>query len=125
MAIKTAEKTMSDGKVLKIVLLPALQGIQMSTQLSKVAIPVLATMQRDNADLSEIALSALNNLDELEIEKMILQLFNGSTIDDFPIKPDDYFSGNYGELVTFLSFAIEANFKSFFSTDALSVLNIA
>lgn len=121
MAIKTAEEIIN-GKTVKIVLLKALAGIKITSELSKVVVPAIAALQ-ESGDMSKLAMALTNSLDEVNLEKIITQLFDGATVDDFPIKVDDYFSGNYGELVSFLTFALKANFASFFSVDALSVLN--
>lgn len=122
MSIKTSEKEIN-GKNVKIVLVGALDGIKITTQLSKVLFPVLGVIsmkgEGEPQSVSEIVGAALEHSDELDLEGIIKKLFNGSTVDEFPIKPDEYFSGNYGELVDFLAFALEANFGSFFEAAIL------
>lgn len=118
MAFKQSEKEIN-GKTLKIVLVGALDGIKITTQLSKVLFPVIGAIQGSQKDLSSIAVAALEHIEEVNLENIIKKLFDGATIDDFPIKPDEYFAGNYGELVDFLAFALEANFGSFFEAAIL------
>lgn len=122
MAMKTAEKTINDKEV-KIVLVGAIDGIKMTTQLSKILFPVIGSIRGDSTNISDIAIAALEYADELDLEGIIKKLFDGATVDEFPIKPDTYFSGNYGELVDYLAFALEANFGSFFEAKLLKDLN--
>lgn len=124
MAIKTASTTLN-GKTLSIVLLKSLDGIRMSQQLSKVAIPAITALQ-STGDMVHLANAVVTSLDEIELDKIITKIFEGSTVDSgdgaFPINVDNYFAGNYGELVSFLTFALRANFESFFSVENLSAL---
>lgn len=118
MATKTATKTINEKEVV-IVLVGALDGIKITTQLSKVIFPAMAAMQNGQGSITEVVTSALEHAEEINLEEIIKKLFAAATVDDFPIKPDDYFSGNYGELVDFLAFALEANFGSFFEASFL------
>lgn len=128
MAMKTATETIN-GKEVTIVLLGALDGIKMTTQLSKVIFPAIAALtgkgKEDNsaADFKELVMNALESLEDVDLATIIKKLFDGSTADDFPIKADDYFAGNYGELVDYLAFALEANFGSFFEAKFLKGQN--
>lgn len=118
MAIKTAEKTINDKDV-KIVLVNAFDGIKITTQLSKVIFPVISAVQEKKASINDIAMSALAEADQVDMEYLMKKLFDGATVDDFPIKPEVYFTGNYGEMLDFITFALEANFSSFFSANLL------
>ncbi len=115
---KTSEKQIN-GKDVKIVLVGTLDGIKITTQLAKVVFPVIGTMQSGKKNIVEIVSAALEHADEIDLEFIIKKVFDGATVDEFPIKPDTYFSGNYGELVDFLAFALEANFGSFFEAAIL------
>lgn len=115
---KQAKKTINDKEVV-IALVGAIDGIKITTQLSKVIFPALATLGKDKTDVYTLVGAVLENADEIDLEHIIKKLFEGSTVDDFPIKPDTYFAGNYGELVDFLAFALEANFGSFFEAAIL------
>lgn len=122
MAIKTSEKEIN-GKQVKIVLVGAMDGIKITTQLSKVLFPALGAMNGKENSVSDIVGAALEHSDELDLEGIIKKLFSGSTVNEFPIKPDEYFAGNYGELVDYLAFALEANFGSFFEAAILKSLD--
>lgn len=118
MAFKQVKKEINDKEV-AIVLVGALDGLKITTQLSKVLFPVIAAVKDKKADVVDLVTSALEHTEEIDLESIIKKLFDGATVDDFPIKPDAYFSGNYGELVDFLTFALEANFGSFFEAAIL------
>lgn len=118
MTTKTAERTINDKQV-KIVLLGAIKGIKISTQLSKVVFPAIAAVQEGRGDFKDLIQSAISSLEEVDLSNIIKELFDGATVDEFPIKPDDYFAGNYGELLDFMAFALEANFGSFFESKLL------
>lgn len=118
MAFKQVKKEINDKEV-AIVLVGALDGLKITTQLSKVLFPVIAAVKDKKADVVDLVTSALEHTEEIDLESIIKKLFDGATVDDFPIKPDAYFSGNYGELVDFLAFALEANFGSFFEAAIL------
>lgn len=112
---KTKEKVINDKKVV-IVLLGAKEGLKMATKLSKVVLPTVTKLMESKGKfkLEELVPEVVDKLEELELEDMVVKLFAQSTVNDFPLDPDAYFSGNYGELVDFLAFALEANFASFF-----------
>ena len=123
MSIKTAEKEIN-GKNVKIALVGALEGIKITTQLSKVIFPAIAAMKSGEGNVTDLVAAALEHTDEIDLEGIIKKLFNGATTDEFPIKPDEYFAGNYGELVDYLAFALEANFGSFFEASVLKDQNL-
>lgn len=52
MAIKTAEEIIN-GKTVKIVLLKALAGIKITSELSKVVVPAIAALQ-ESGDMSKL-----------------------------------------------------------------------
>ncbi|AZV02127.1 hypothetical protein Arno162_87 [Pectobacterium phage Arno162] len=132
MAFKSKSQTINDKEVV-IVLVGALEGIKITTQLAKVVLPAISAMQAVAGEapkgsavdlmktsVTDIVSVALENADAVDLDGIIKKLFNGATVNDFPIKPDDYFSGNYGELIDFMAFALEANFGSFFEAAILS-----
>ena len=53
---------------------------------------------------------------------MATLLFQGATVDDFPLNIDTYFQANYGEFIDYLAFALEANFGSFFEASIFKSL---
>lgn len=118
MAVKQIKKDINEKEV-SIVLVGALEGIKITTQLSKVLFPVIAAMKDKKANVVDLVAQALEHTDEIDLEGIIKKLFDGATVDEFPIKPDVYFAGNYGELIDFLAFALEANFGSFFEAAIL------
>ncbi|XAO54237.1 tail assembly chaperone [Yersinia phage vB_YenM_P778] len=115
---KTAKKVIGD-KTVNIILLGTLDGLKMSTKLSKIAMPTVSklfdtTDKKKKINLVEVLPELIGMVDELELGDMVSKLFENATVNDFPLQVDSYFSGNYGELIDFLAFALEANFKSFF-----------
>lgn len=109
-----------DTVTLNIVLLPAAKGIPLATKLMSVAGAALGT---ENSNLISVLYQVSDKIDFFDIAKT---LFAGATVnssqtsfEDMPLNPDKFFSGNYGQLVDFLAFALEANFGSFFESQLL------
>lgn len=111
-----------NGKQLSFVPVGAIEGIKITTQLSKVALPAIEKLQ-ESGDMVQLVNAVIEGLDSIDLNAILLKLFKESTVDGFPIQFDSYFSANYGELVAFLSVIMMENFKSFFSPDALHALN--
>lgn len=115
-----------NGKNVVITLLGAKDGLQMAQKLASTIVPALSGMiagGQSSETFASAAKDLIMSLDEVDLYQMTEKLFNLATVNDFPIKPNDYFSGNYGEYIDFMAFALEANFKSFFSASRLSSLN--
>ena len=100
------ETKMINGKKVTIILLGARDGIRISMKIP----------------FKELVEACFEKVDELDIDAMAETLFQGATVNDFPLKIDSYFQANYGEFIDFLAFALEANFGSFFEASIFKSL---
>lgn len=117
------ESRVINGKKVNIVLLGARDGIKMSMKLGKIVVPTFAQMLSSLTDkdkkevpmvpFKELVEACFDRIEEINLEEMATLLFQGATVDDFPLNIDTYFQANYGEFIDYLAFALEANFGSF------------
>ncbi|EHZ8238427.1 hypothetical protein K6R49_003729 [Escherichia coli] len=114
-----------NGKTVVITLLGAKDGIKMSKLLMTRILPSVTTLANGAAtqNLAAAMKDLVMTLEDVDLYEMTEKLFANATVNDFPINPNDYFSGNYGEYLDFMEFALEANFGSFFEASRLSSLN--
>ena len=115
-----------------IVLLGARDGIKMSMKLGKIVVPTFAQMLSSLTDkdkkevpmvpFKELVEACFDRIEEINLEEMATMLFQGATVDDFPLNIDTYFQANYGEFIDYLAFALEANFGSFFEASIFKSL---
>lgn len=110
--IQTYTFTTIDGteKTLNFQLLEAKQGLDVFLQLS----PIFAGFFTGKS-ISEIFDEIRKTCDIFQLMKTLL---TGATIDrgdgvDFPLDPNTYFAGNYGEMCDILVHVIKANFGTF------------
>lgn len=126
----TRQKTIN-GKNVVIYLLPASQGIVIAKRLLEIFLPAFGTAiesskYESGMDFQEVAASVAANLPALD-ESIIKKLLKGCSVDlkDVGTDFDNYFMGNYGELISILEFAVTENFSSFFTgTDLLSKFQV-
>ena len=126
------ESRVINGKKVNIVLLGARDGIKMSMKLGKIVVPTFAQMLSSLTDkdkkeatkvpFKEIVEACFDRIEEINLEEMATLLFQGATVDDFPLNIDTYFQANYGEFIDYLAFALEANFGSFFEASIFKSL---
>lgn len=126
------ESRVINGKKVNIVLLGARDGIKMSMKLGKIVVPTFAQMLSSltNKDKKEAPMvpfkdlveACFDRIEEINLEEMATLLFQGATVDDFPLNIDTYFQANYGEFIDYLAFALEANFGSFFEASIFKSL---
>lgn len=129
--MKTESKVIN-GKKVNIVLLGARDGIKMSMKLGKIVVPTFAQMLSSLTDkdkkeapmvpFKELVEACFDRIEEINLEEMATMLFQGATVDDFPLNIDTYFQANYGEFIDYLAFALEANFGSFFEASIFKSL---
>lgn len=129
--MKTEFKVIN-GKKVNIVLLGARDGIKMSMKLGKIVVPTFAQMLSSLTDkdkkeapmvpFKELVEACFDRIEEINLEEMATLLFQGATVDDFPLNIDTYFQANYGEFIDYLAFALEANFGSFFEASIFKSL---
>lgn len=126
------ESRVINGKKVNIILLGARDGIKMSMKLGKIVVPTFAQMLSSLTDkdkkeapmvpFKELVEACFDRIEEINLEEMATLLFQGATVDDFPLNIDTYFQANYGELIDYLAFALEANFGSFFEASIFKSL---
>lgn len=126
------ESRVINGKKVNIVLLGARDGIKMSMKLGKIVVPTFAQMLSSLTDkdkkevpmvpFKELIEACFDRIEEINLEEMATLLFQGATVDDFPLNIDTYFQANYGEFIDYLAFALEANFGSFFEASIFKSL---
>lgn len=126
------ESRVINGKKVNIVLLGARDGIKMSMKLGKIVVPTFAQMLSSLTDkdkkgvpmvpFKELVEACFDRIEEINLEEMATLLFQGATVDDFPLNIDTYFQANYGEFIDYLAFALEANFGSFFEASIFKSL---
>ncbi|UGV20030.1 hypothetical protein ph22_0014 [Salmonella phage ph2-2] len=126
------ESRVINGKKVNIILLGARDGIKMSMKLGKIVVPTFAQMLSSLTDkdkkevpmvpFKELVEACFDRIEEINLEEMANLLFQGATVDDFPLNIDTYFQANYGEFIDYLAFALEANFGSFFEASIFKSL---
>lgn len=126
------ESRVINGKKVNVILLGARDGIKMSMKLGKIVVPTFAQMLSSLTDkdkkeapmvpFKELVEACFDRIEEINLEEMATLLFQGATVDDFPLNIDTYFQANYGEFIDYLAFALEANFGSFFEASIFKSL---
>lgn len=123
------EKRVINGKTVQIGLVGAREGIQIALKLGKAVVPAFAQMitglkgeDKSGVPFKDLVESCFDNIESIDIDKIATQLFQGATVDDFPLNIDTYFQANYGEFIDFLAFALEVNFGSFFEASVFKSL---
>lgn len=103
-------------RTFQISLLPAGEGIQMAQKLSTLVLPILEGAGEDEVeiDFMKIATGLSASIGDKELLAIIHRLVKGLAVDGKEVKFDDYFRGNYGELIQVIAFALQENFGSFF-----------
>ncbi|HCM7357818.1 TPA: hypothetical protein N3288_000224 [Klebsiella aerogenes] len=111
--------TSKDGieKTLNFQLLEARQGIDVFTQLTPVFTALFS-----GAPITEVFAEIKKTGDIFQLLKTLL---TGATIDvgngtDFPLDPNKYFAGNYGEMCDIAIHLIKENFGSFMDASLVS-----
>ena len=111
------------GQQYQIYLIPAGEGLRMAKTLAQTFLPLwgqfMTSAQEGNLDYSELAISLVGELDTFDVETLVRRLLKECTVDGKEVDFDQYFMGNYGELVEIVAFAIQKNFSSFFAAKGL------
>lgn len=105
-----------NGKTFQIYLLPAGEGIGMAQKLSGLIAPMLEQGANDevSVDFIKVATSLSTSLGDNELLLIIKRLLKELAVNGSEVSFDDYFTGNYGELINIVAFALQENFGSFF-----------
>lgn len=106
------------GKTFQIYLLPAGEGIKRASQLIKAFSPCVASIveatQGGALDYTTLAYTLAEGLDNIDMLDFASRLLKDLSVNGQAINLDEYFMGNYGELVEVLAFSLKENFGSFF-----------
>lgn len=110
--------TQIKGKTFQIYLLPAGEGIKRASQLIKAFSPSVAAIveatQGGLLDYTALAYTLAEGLDNIDMLDFASRLLKDLSVNGQAVNLDDYFMGNYGELVEILAFTLKENFGSFF-----------
>ena len=112
-----------NGVEYEIFQLGALEGRRLFIRLARLSGPVLGAIKDlKNAELNVIFKELARVLTEDDLEYICELLgpytsitVNGKTNDLTPEVQDTHFAGNYGEMFKWIMFALEVNYKDFFS----------
>lgn len=128
-AIRNKNSIEIDGKVYKIDLLKAGDGIELWEELMKIVLPSVgsgldalrSSGQRDelfdgpSTTITEIMIHLSNKLDGTRLKWVSDELLGDMTCDGVPVDFDEHFKGNYGTWLKLIRFALTENFSSFFA----------
>ena len=127
MAIQQIDKDINGTKYVASTI-PALKGMVILKDLSKLVLPALGEGIDNQAGISFSGMSGIfdkvvRQMDEVDLVNLIQNLFKASSlyVDGKEANIDDHFSAKYDELVDVAKWLIEENFQSFF-TKARSLL---
>lgn len=112
------------GKVYKIELLPATDGLDLWEYILKRILPSVGTgldsfKHDDELDgapttFAEAFLHLSDKLDGNSFSLISESIFTGATVDGKPLNFNEEFKGNFGNWKKLLTFALQKNFASFF-----------
>lgn len=115
----------SEGNEVLVKLLPMSKGIKVSKQLISLLAPAIGSMadgvRHDEflhgapTSFSNLAYNLVGQLDKIDVLELIDALFEGLMVNKAEVDVEEYFSGNYGEMVEILEFALKENFQTFFT----------
>ncbi|QHZ59738.1 tail assembly chaperone [Alteromonas phage vB_AmeM_PT11-V22] len=122
--------TTVNGKSIRIKLLPALTvGIPTARRLLNIIAPAvggtLDGLRHDDfihgapKTFSEMALVVCKQLEEAEVHQIMFTLLEHMEVNNKVVNLDEYFMGNYGEMIEILEFALRENFQSFFTGNGM------
>jgi hypothetical protein len=104
--------------------LPMSKGINVAKELICLIAPTIGSavdgVRHDDLihgapkSFSDLALVLVTQLDKVDILELIQLLLAGLLIDGDEVDIEEYFSGNYGELLEIMEFALRENFQTFF-----------
>ena len=121
-------KIKNEEKEIQIYKLPASEGIVMGTKILKLILPVLGGFADEMFSeetkevpktFSEISTRLVTQMDNVDILGIIKRLLSELAINRKEVDFDNYFMGNYGELILVVEFALRENFNSFFEVVGL------
>ena len=124
---RVRKKTIKD-KEFQIYLLKAFEGTAMAHKLTEIVLSVIPSLKgatnqdtdEVDVDFKEIAKVVFDKLSEKDLVEIIAKLLKELAVNGRQVNIDEYFAGNYGEMLAVVGFALQENFGSFF--DGLAML---
>lgn len=114
---KNVKQATVNGKAVQFYMLPATKGFTTAMKLMKVM-----SNATEDSGINEMLTAVIDSLGDAEIMVIIADLMREMTIEGNQIDFDEYFMGNYGELVQILAVVLKENFGSFFTVDLSEIL---
>lgn len=143
--MKRIHKTIND-KVFTFKILGARDGFNMGIQISKLILPaigasvdgiksqskavdivaesqdenkVLDVLTKSNNTFADAAMKLVDQMDNVDVLAIVDKMFKDMLVDDKEENWDEYFAGNYGEMLEVLTWLLKENFASFFSQSGI------
>lgn len=123
------EDKIINGKRYTIKLLGGVVGIQIFTDIAKVLAPSSAVavdsymdaerFLRSEGTFESIVNRFVSNLSTPDVLRIVYTLLKDCMVDDKPLNIDEYFKGNYGDILELVWFALQANFETAFTQSGL------
>lgn len=114
MAIAQKTVTIKDTDYL-LTQIPAMRGLKLLKQITKLAGPAIVASQGDNANIGSIIEAVMEHADEANIEELIVTLVQSASKGSMAINFDMEFAGDYGKLLLLVKEIVEFNFGSVFT----------
>lgn len=107
-------------------LLPATTGASVGLRLINLALPIVGVvvdkigeqefvLPEDKNMWTEASILLVRQMDQVDVVDTIKLLLNQSSCNGVAIDFDQHFAANYGKLMSLVEFALEVNFKDFFT----------
>lgn len=119
------EGQLENGKKISVKVLNMTAGIGVARKLLAVIAPAvggtLDGLKHDDIihgapkDFTDLSLTLCSQIDKIQVESLIDILLTDLTVDGVPVDIEEYFAGNYGELIEILEFSLKVNFSTFFT----------
>lgn len=123
LGLNFVKQTTINEKQYQIYLLPTGEGLRIAKTLAQTFLPMwgefLGAYNTGELDYHSLALALVTELESFDVEALTRRLLKELSVNGAEINFDEYFRGNYGELVEITAFAIKENFGSFFAAKGL------
>ena len=112
--------------VYSVKLLPATVGASVGLKLINLALPIIGVivdksgeqeyvLPEDKSMWTEASILLVRQMDQVDVVDTMKLLLNQSTCNGVAIDFDQHFAAKYSRLISLVEFALEANFKDFFT----------
>jgi len=120
---------LTSGKNISIKVLRMSEGVSVGKKLLNVVAPAIGGtldglkhneyLHGAPKSFSHLALMLCDQIEKVQVEDLIVVLLNEMLVEDNEIDIEDFFAGNYGELIEVLEFALKENFSSLFTAGGI------